>query len=84
MTYVKAVVVGLVTAVLFVVGVACLELAFVVVRISAFNRSNAGSGGIGAVSVGILDPVSLAALVSGFVLGFWWTVRRGKGLRVAR
>ncbi len=74
MTYLKAIIVGVATAllaaVLLVVGMfvlpAWLSMAF------------SGSGGIGAVSVGSGATALVLVLIVGFALGFFWTLRRRK------
>jgi hypothetical protein len=72
MTYVKAIVVGLVTglivAVLYVVG--ALALAFVGLR-----DAQTGSAGIGAVSVGVSPLSVFVAGMLGFVVGARRTLR---------
>jgi hypothetical protein len=73
MTYLKAIVVGVATAllaaVLLVAGMfllpALLSMAF-----------SSGSGGIGAVSIG--SGSAALVLIVGFAVGFFWTIRRRK------
>ena len=72
---IKSVLVGLAVAILAMVLVPIAVLAWL-----HFVIIGAGSGGIGAVSVGIIDMVFLPAIV-GFALGFWWTMRRERRKR---
>lgn len=71
-TYLKAVIVGVVTgllaAVLYVVG----RLFLLLVGSMAFS----GSGGIGAVSVG--SGSATLVLLIGFIVGFAWTIKRSR------
>ena len=75
MTYLKAVIVGVVTgllaAVLWVVGSVLWPLAGVMTLI------HSGSGGIGTVSVGI-DGAVLLVMLLGFIVGFAWTIKRSR------
>jgi MFS superfamily sulfate permease-like transporter len=68
MRYVKAVLAGLLTGVVFAVCTAV-----VMVRIT-MSRLNQDSGGVGHVSFGI--PELAIPLGLGFALGFWWILRR--------
>jgi hypothetical protein len=72
MVYVKATLVGIVTAIILAVLTTAVEAEFMLYRL----RQMEGSGGIGSVSAGIESVAP--ALGVGFVGGFYWTVRRGR------
>jgi len=79
MTYVKAALIGLLAgvaaAVLWAAAVLFTPLFFLMAEI----RST-GSGGLGAVSLGLGSV--LPAFVLGFVLAFWLSVRRARRRRL--
>ena len=79
MRLLKAVGGGLAGAVLGIVAFVLYEVAWVAMFLA--SQRNAGSGGIGAVSIGIL-PALPAALV-GFILAFVWQMRRSRQRRTA-
>jgi uncharacterized membrane protein len=70
--YLKSVGMGLLGAVVAVIGYVLILALFVAVSLAWQARS--GSGGIGAVSSGLGGP--MIAAVAGFVVGFVWRVRR--------
>ena len=70
MKYVRAVGAGLVGAVLGVMVWILLQTIYIALILVPQLRS-AGSGGIGAVSVGIASPGLLLSAVTGFVLAVW-------------
>jgi hypothetical protein len=75
MIWIKSTLVGLAGAVVATVLVVAATLAWMInVQIGE------GSGGIGAVSLGIIEIVFLPAFL-GFALGFWLTVRRERRKR---
>jgi type II secretory pathway component PulF len=76
MMYLKSTLVGIVAAV--AASVLWILLVFVLPILIPFLMSrNTGSGGIGAVSVGVLDSgLVLAAALVGFAIGFFWEYRR--------
>ena len=70
MIWIKSALAGLVAATLAVMAIVMATAAWMVnVQIGA------GSGGIGAVSFGVIELVLLPAAV-GFAMGFWWMLRR--------
>lgn len=75
MIYLKSVGAGLVTSVVAVILFLLLQVLTLAIAVAWQSRA-AGSVGVGAVSVGVLSrPVMIAAAV-GFVVGFWWRLRR--------
>ena len=70
MIWIKSVLVGFAVAILAIVLVPIAVFAWIHVAIIG-----EGTGGIGAVSMGIIEMVFLPA-IAGFALGFWWTMRR--------
>ncbi len=72
MTYLKAIVVGVATALLATV----LLFVGMFVLPAWLSMAFSGSGGIGAVSIGSIS-VALVLIV-GFAVGFFWTIRRRK------
>jgi uncharacterized RDD family membrane protein YckC len=72
MTYLKAIVVGVATALLATV----LLFVGMFVLPAWLSMAFGGSGGIGAVSSGSIS-VALVLIV-GFAVGFFWTIRRRK------
>ena len=87
MLFFKSALAGIATA--FLVMIVSLVLFFVVSATLATSQvgidySTSGSGGIGAVSVGLTEISALAILlfsVAGFALGFWWQFTRGAKVR---
>jgi hypothetical protein len=75
MTYLKSVAVGFAAAMLAVAAWILGQVAVVVAMLA--SQFPAGSGGIGAVSVG-LGPWPLILAAGAFVLGFRWQWRRGR------
>ena len=74
MIWIKSVLVGLAVATLAImVGVVVVPIAMMAWMMNV--HVGEGTGGIGAVSFGIIEMVFLPAIV-GFFLGFWWTMRR--------
>jgi hypothetical protein len=76
MRYLRAVVVGIAAAFLAAVMwlfAALIIPVFLTMVISGVSAS--GSGGIGAVSVGVGDSTFVAAMV-GFLVGFVWSIRK--------
>ena len=75
MTYVKAVTVGLMVAIVaqivFTVCEFAVKYAFVVAR-------NGGVGGIGGVAVQIPSLLSVVAAVAGFAYGYRWILNRAQ------
>jgi type II secretory pathway component PulF len=76
MMYLKSILVGIVGAV--AASMLWILTVFVVPLLIQFSMSrDTGSGGIGAVSVGVLDSgLVLAAALVGFAIGFFWEHRR--------
>jgi hypothetical protein len=72
MMYGKAVVVGIVTALLAPV-VVVVALSVVGVGVAA-----TGGGGIAGVSIGLVTPIVSSVLVGGFSIGFGWTLWRAR------
>jgi len=70
-TYVKSFVVGVAALLVSVIGTVAIEV--ITIYITEFRR--AGSGGIGAVSVGVSDLWFIIP-VAAFVVGFVWEFRR--------
>ena len=64
---------GLLGSVIGVFGWIVIQILPLAITLASLRRS--GSGGIGAVSVGLWPGPAIAAVV-GFVLGFWWHRRR--------
>jgi hypothetical protein len=75
MIYLKAAAVGIVSALVLAI---LWTLAATLTPLSAMLLSSlrSGSGGLGAVSVGLGS--TLVAAVVGFVLGFGWWIRRSR------
>ncbi len=71
MRYVKAVLAGLLTSLVFAV---CAFSVITFIEVSQVERET--GGGIGAVSIGISDAQLLVPVVLGFALGFSWVWRR--------
>ena len=70
MIWIKSALVGLVAAIVTIIAVVVATATWMInVQIGA------GSGGIGAVSVGIIELVLLPGALA-FALAFWWTMRR--------
>ena len=71
-TYLKAALIGLLTAIVAAIAWSVISLSL------AFHSaiSQTGSGGLGAVSIGVSE--SMPAAVLGFVLGFMASVRRSR------
>ena len=77
MIWIRSLIVGVAGAVLATVAVILTTVAWI------FKDSvGQGSGGIGAVSAGVIEMVFSPALV-GFVLGFWLNIRRERRKRSA-
>ena len=76
MTFVKAAAAGTAMALLAAIAWVLFAVAWVAAMI-AMQRSAGGSGGVGAVSVGLWPGPALSA-IAGFALGFWWQVRRAR------
>ena len=74
MVYLKAFVVGVVGAILAVI------LWLLVILLSQLPWSPRESG-VGAVSIAFPDTLALLVALAGFVVGFAWTVRRGRRQR---
>ena len=74
MVYLKSIAVGLAAAVLAVAAWILGQVAVVVAMIA--SQFSAGSGGVGAVSMG-LGPWPLVFAAVAFALGFRWQWRRG-------
>jgi hypothetical protein len=74
--YVKATIAGLVSAVLL--GI----VAIIIEGFLTFQSASSGSAGIGAVSVG--TEAFVPAAVVGFLLGFFFVVRRARHRPFAR
>lgn len=75
MIYVKAAAVGLAMAVLTAIAWVLFHVIWFVMPLA--SQSGSGSGGVGAVSVGLWPGPALSA-VAGFALGSWWQVRRSR------
>lgn len=75
--YVKATIVGLVCAILAIVLSVAVPLLFSLGP-QLLPISGEGSGGIGAVSIGISEWSVLLPGAIGFVLGVGWTLRRSR------
>lgn len=75
MIWIKSVLVGLAAAILAIVVVPIAMIAWM-----TNVHFGEGSGGIGAVSAGIIEMVFLPAII-GFALGFWWSIRRQRRKR---
>jgi hypothetical protein len=92
--YLKSVVVGMIAALmastLWVLAVVVLPIVLPIIAERAaqtfgpLGGAETGSGGIGAVSVGVNEIPILAAAVVGFVAGFLWSVRRISKLSPSR
>lgn len=76
MIYVKSAVAGVVAALAAAVLWILVSFVLPIVLILLLRFTSAGSGGIGAVSLGS-GSITLAAL-TGFVVGFFWMLRRGR------
>ena len=76
--YFKSVLIGVVVAVLFTVLWVLAEIGLDSLRLAWQMSHEAGSGGIGAVSVTSYAPIGT---LLGFVSGFFWNVRRLKRKR---
>ena len=75
MIWIRSVLVGVAGAVLATVAVILATVAWM------FNASvGEGSGGIGAVSAGVIEMVFSPAVI-GFVFGFWLNIRRERRKR---
>jgi len=81
MTYIKAMTVGVTTAVVALVVFTVCEFA-VKYAISLAMTTNDG-GGIGGAAMAIPSPLSIVAFVAGFAYGFRWTLRRARAHEVS-
>ena len=80
MTYLKSIAAGIAGALVAVLIAIAAEVAY---SATTFARevSGSGSGGFGAVSVG-LSPWTLLAAIAGFGIGFTWERRRAERQRL--
>ncbi len=78
MIYIKSVVAGLVSALAVVVRFMLLVLISTDawLRFQVWRQQRQGSGGLGAVSVGVSETVVILLALVGFAAGFWWEFRR--------
>jgi hypothetical protein len=76
MIYVKSAVAGVVAALLAAVLWILASFVLPIVLILLRQYTSAGSGGVGAVSIGS-GSITLAAL-AGFAVGFFWMLRRAR------
>ena len=78
MIYLKSVAAGLAGA----LGAVVLSLLLIWIstdawlRFQMWRQQRQGSGGLGAVSVGVSDAVVILIALVGFAAGFWWEYRR--------
>ena len=77
MVYVQSIFVGLVAAILATVFVIIGGGIVSALSLAAQVAGSTGSGGIGAVSVGIPMAALIFAPLA-FVAGFWWQLRRAR------
>jgi hypothetical protein len=79
MIVLKSLIAGVVAAVAAAVLYVAGSVAWLIAQ--GLWRSRAGSGGIGAVSVGFADVPVLAIVLAGFAAGFIWQFRRASRAR---
>ena len=77
MIYVKATLVGVLCAVLAPIAWGALQIAFVGLA-DTVTSPGKGSGGVGAVAIGMSEIEGLLAMAIGFAVGFGWMIRRGR------
>jgi hypothetical protein len=79
MTYLKSIAAGIAGAIIAVVLAVIIEVAYSATTFAWTQAS--GSGGIGAVSMGI-SPWTLLAAIAGFAVAFTWERRRAEKQRL--
>jgi hypothetical protein len=76
MIWLKAVLTGVVGALLAAVLAIVVTLIYVTWATRVWTWDGTGSGGIGFVSFGIVDAWVFLYLTMSFALAFWWSLRR--------